>query len=992
MTKTPPPQTITELARDLLTACFPTATPRRVAVMTSPGSTKKFCGIPPPQAEEMHRLMRDHLTGARTIAACLVDDQGRALAACRDYDHGGEQMLLAALERDRLHRIVSFAIWMPGNGRDHDGGHLWRLYMRPAPADVLRNALGSLPSDQGECYPSGNCIRLPFGFHRHKRTRGVLILQNGQRFNLDDPDQLIAGIHAVLALPRNRAPASSARRHPRPIRKDASCTAPLVTNAPSARQRTRPTRQDAPHTAPPMAQTPSMRQRAQTMRTDASCAASAPDHWSNLPNGAALWHSRRLKELARRSHQLGDLMSGKRVTLIRDNCPDSSNSAQVACLVYNLIPAGLSDEEIRAIALHLHPRLRPNRSLDHFKRHIDREIERYRRRHPKNRQPTPMPCDPHKRSITASPALPTQMQAPRTTPARALPAPKTPQPARSVNKTLTRPRRCNPRSNQKEQQSAPTRLRSPNAPRSTPERRETRRYLDWLIHEAGKCGMLLKSQAECAQEYGKSLRTIKRYEAELQRMGAIRREPYHRRQNGKVIILPPNPGVSSAIDHLAPVSSTAAPPTHADCAMPDVVTGSALRQAPRTDIPMKTAPGLDSHNDTLARVDNPADKVTCPGASAQGQEANVGTHPPEYSAGNVVTSSIVCKECDAFIEINVKLTHPPSMQRAWGVHVRACARVCAGGGGRAVCLSAPVAVLSVACGCAGAPALRGLALRQDSGVGCLLMSVRAAPGCTTVNPAAPGDSTLQPRCWDVFGRSSGAAPMCSTSCQDTPAQDKPEASPRLDAAHLTAPRPGAWQCGDAPARLLRRAFQEHASDPCRQTVPCRARSPPTVDAAPRPAAPCASEGGTETCVARGPAEDGRSVQNRHRSLDALALRAPATLWARSSPFTAGCTDRVIAHASAANATPQTRACQMRGRRAACCPASVRFADRPMATTLNRRRWRRRHPFRHIHALSLPGGAAAAGWSRCPKRRTPGAGDGHRTPSAAVRRPVAAPPQ
>lgn len=866
MTKTPPPQTITELAHDLLTACFPTAPPRRVAAMMSPGSTKKFCDIPAPKAEEMHRLMRDHLTGARTIAACLVDDQGRALAACRDYDHGGEQILLAALERDRLHRIVSFAIWMPGNGRDHDGGHLWRLYRRPAPADVLRNALGSLPPDQGECYPSGNCIRLPFGFHRRKRTRGVLILQNGQRFNLDDPDQLIAGIHTVLELPRNRAPASSARRHPRTIRKDASCTAPLVANAPSARQRTRTTRTDAPHTAPPMTQTPSTRQRARTTRQDAPRAASAPDHWSSLPDGAALWHSRRLKELARRSKQLGYLMSGKRVTLIRDNCPDSSNSAQVACLVYNLIPAGLSDEEIRAIALHLHPRLRPDRSLDHFKRHIDREIERYRRRHPKNRQPTPMPCNPHKRSITASSAPPTQTQAPRTTSACALPAPKTPQPARPVNKTLTRPRRCNPRSNQKAQRSAPTRMRSPDAPRSIPERRETHRYLDWLIHEAGKCGMLLKSQAECAQEYGKSLRTIKRYEAELQRMGAIRREPYHRRQNGKVIILPPNPGVSPAIDHLAPVSSTEASPTHADCAIPDVVTGSALRQAPQTDIPMKTAPVPDPHNDTLARADNPADEGTCPGASAQEQEANVGTCPLEYSAGNVVTSSIVCKECNAFIEINVKLTHPPSMQRAWGMHVRACARVCACGRGGAVWLSAPVVMLSVACGHAAATALRGVAPWQaPPDAGHAPLSVRAALVCGTVAPAAPGASPLRPRCREacqgVFGRSSSAAPTCSASRQRAFSQATPGMFQRPDAAHLTAPRPG---CGDAPARLLRCAFQEHASAPCCQTVTCRARSPPVVSAAPRPAASGVSKGGTGSAeVPPCLANDGRSAQNRH---------------------------------------------------------------------------------------------------------------------------------
>lgn len=716
--------TVNQLACDLLNACLSTSVPRRVAVMTSPGNTKKYVGFQSlPTSGEIHQLMRDHLTGARTVAVCLIDDQGRARAACRDYDQGGEQALLAALEHDRQHGIVSFAIWMPGNGCHHDGGHLWRLYECPAPAADLRNALESLPPAPGECYPSGNCIRLPFGHHRHKNTRGVLILQDGQRFNLDQPEQLIGGIEAVIALPRNPAPPPSPQR--------------------SARQ--------ARHSTP---------------------GAASPDHWSRLPDGAALWRSSRLRQSARRLPQLERIMSGQRVTLMRDGYPDSSNSAQVACLVYNLLRAGFLDAEIRAIALYLHPRLRPNRGLDHFKAHIDREIERYR----PTCRPMPTPLNQRQRMPAVSSAPSAQMtHATHNTSAPAPPlaqsTPQLAQTARPGRNSSAQTQRRNPLPKREEQTSAPIQTHSSGAAHPTPERPELRRYLNWLRDEAGQCRILLKSQAECAREYGRSLRTIRRYEAELQRMGAIRREPYNRRQNGKVTIIDRSPATD--------------------------------------DLP--TAPSTSStSNDAPALADNLANVVTRPGAPNPVQEANVVTRQPKHSAANVVTSPIAHK-CNAIMAINDTLTHCPLLPWTDGCsRLRVCARsarvwaACVPGGCVFVCASACPEhrwkrCRSRRCACQGA--VVGSARRRA--IAGLCSHCPRLHRCQRSSVSSPCTATEMP----------GSAPRRSESGQ------RPAYAVAKQARGIPTPLLCANLRGCAPA-----PHRTGAPAPCRTSA--RARSPP----------------------------------------------------------------------------------------------------------------------------------------------------------------------
>ena len=101
--------------------------------------------------------------------------------------------------------------------------------------------------------------------------------------------------------------------------------------------------------------------------------------------------SRRYQALFKYRPQLATLARGERVVLKRDGHNDDSNSAQVACLVCNLLTTGRKDaegrmvpglgapplNEVRALALHWKPALRDNRTLEHYQAQIAYEIARY---------------------------------------------------------------------------------------------------------------------------------------------------------------------------------------------------------------------------------------------------------------------------------------------------------------------------------------------------------------------------------------------------------------------------------------------------------------------------------------------------------------------------------------------------------------------------------------------------------------------------------------
>jgi hypothetical protein len=278
-----------------------------------------------------------HLAGTATYAATL-GAAGTARAGCKDYDSADEAEILAALEQAHQKGITAAAIVMPGAAGEHTGGHLWVFYDRPYAESDIRAQLRTIRrSGKGEDYPSGNPIRLPCSYHQIKKTRGILILQDGRRFNLDT--QLTAGIDALLSLPRNGkpepAPAGDAR----------------ISGA-------------------------------------AWGDAYKPEQWENLPDGGPLWHSPYVAAAAKRPDRenLAKLLRGDRVTVIKkDDTRDDSDSAQVAALAFNLLSADVCKPQARAIADYLYPQLRPSKTREHYRAHFDVELERYT---PKHYRPT----------------------------------------------------------------------------------------------------------------------------------------------------------------------------------------------------------------------------------------------------------------------------------------------------------------------------------------------------------------------------------------------------------------------------------------------------------------------------------------------------------------------------------------------------------------------------------------------------------------------------
>jgi hypothetical protein len=381
-------------------------------------------------------MFRDHLNGRETYAVSLAL-AGYARAGCRDYDNASKTEMLAALRKAAEHGLCAFLILMPDNR-----AHLWCIFADDVPVSDIRAALRKLPGGKGELYPSGSRIRLPFGYHKLKQTRGTLVLPNGERFDLDNPAQMRQAIDAVLNLPRNPAPEPASEAE---------------------------------------------------QRSDAAWGdAYKPEHWQDLPEGLPIWQSPRVERLSRLSFraQLGQLLRGERVTLLQNGAPDDSDSAQVACLVFHLMGASFPEAEVRAVALALKDTLRPGRGLDHYRAHVDAEIERYR---PKSYQP--------QATIAAGQML-------NTKPAEPAPLP-------------------------------PAQHRTPRARKDRPQKvAGALGYFQWLQSQVDpQSGSVMLSAQQCADRLGCTLRTVKRYEAELRALGAIERQAFNRRQSGCLFLL-----------------------------------------------------------------------------------------------------------------------------------------------------------------------------------------------------------------------------------------------------------------------------------------------------------------------------------------------------------------------------------------------------------------------------------------------------------------------
>jgi hypothetical protein len=151
-------------------------------------------------------MLAEHLRGTATYGCPLIGADGLARALVLELDAGAESGARRLLDVAGQAGLVAFAIVCPGSD-GHDGSHIWVLYAQDWGPERLqeqsRQLLRTAGLPEKEVYPSQAAIRLPFGLHVRSRRRGVLLLQDGQWFDLDSHADLVAAISAVCALPRN---------------------------------------------------------------------------------------------------------------------------------------------------------------------------------------------------------------------------------------------------------------------------------------------------------------------------------------------------------------------------------------------------------------------------------------------------------------------------------------------------------------------------------------------------------------------------------------------------------------------------------------------------------------------------------------------------------------------------------------------------------------------------------------------------------------------
>jgi hypothetical protein len=151
-----------------------------------------------------------HAAGDVTYSYTIDKDEV-ARVGFLDVDQGGGAALRAALAIDAEHGLTLFAIALPAADGAHDGGHVAALYDDFYPVAHINAQLRQVAEDavlgEVEIWPRSNQgIRGLFGYHQTKRTRGELITQDGEMYDLDDPAQFSSAIELVIGLPTNTSP------------------------------------------------------------------------------------------------------------------------------------------------------------------------------------------------------------------------------------------------------------------------------------------------------------------------------------------------------------------------------------------------------------------------------------------------------------------------------------------------------------------------------------------------------------------------------------------------------------------------------------------------------------------------------------------------------------------------------------------------------------------------------------------------------------------
>ncbi len=161
-------------------------------------------------------LLAQHYRGNTTVGSPLTVD-GLACTAGMDVDAGGRAAVERALAAAATLGTTAYAILM--DGPEHQGGHVFTTPYPPTPAHVLKAHAARIRDAAGlssgtELYPTGALLRLPFGVHVRNHTRGVLLLQDGRTFDLDNSSERHTGLAAVRTLPQNTLDGQNATHEP----------------------------------------------------------------------------------------------------------------------------------------------------------------------------------------------------------------------------------------------------------------------------------------------------------------------------------------------------------------------------------------------------------------------------------------------------------------------------------------------------------------------------------------------------------------------------------------------------------------------------------------------------------------------------------------------------------------------------------------------------------------------------------------------------------
>ncbi len=217
---------------NFLLSLFPAGQPRRLARMSYPGELIPEKNKPNQKTDRTKprgkyqdircTLTRDMLTRhavGNITYAYTIDKNGVARVGVLDVDEGGQDALTRILAAGLARDLTLFAISLSGGNGMHDGGHIWAIYKDFCPVKDINAQLRQIAEDAGlgkvEIWPGNKqCIRGLFGYHQIKRTRGQLITQAGQVFDLDDIAQLVNAVDLVIGLPTNPSPATPPNAFP----------------------------------------------------------------------------------------------------------------------------------------------------------------------------------------------------------------------------------------------------------------------------------------------------------------------------------------------------------------------------------------------------------------------------------------------------------------------------------------------------------------------------------------------------------------------------------------------------------------------------------------------------------------------------------------------------------------------------------------------------------------------------------------------------------